>query len=94
MTPMVSFALYIIIRVLAPTEWHVLGVALMVCGFGYFNFIVIGISISQTLEAKFVREDADWSGWHTAGLVKESIGGFIGFLVSILLLMSHLEQYG
>ena len=92
--PMMGAALYIAIRALMPPSWHVLGGILLVGGFGFYNFVVIGISVSQSLETMLVRDDADWNGWHTAGLVKDSIGGFVGLLFSILLLTSHLEQNG
>jgi len=44
---------------------------------GYFNYIMFGLILSEKLRIRFLRNDADWTGWHSVDI---GMGAFVGLM--------------
>jgi hypothetical protein len=53
----------------------------------YFNYIIFGLILSEKLRLKFMRSDADWTGWHSVDIGMGAFIGLVSFFGAIALLV-------
>jgi hypothetical protein len=59
---------------------------LLLAAVSYINYVIYGLILSEKLREKFMRSDADWSGWHSIDMAMVASVGLLSFFGAIFTL--------
>jgi hypothetical protein len=63
---------------------------LVVVSLGYYNYIALGIVVSEKLRCKYVRKDAYWTNWHSFGVAGNAFIGLLAFVGAMVFTVNEL----
>ena len=67
---------------------------LLLAAVSYFNLIIYGVILSEKLRDRFIRSDADWTGWHSVDMAMVAFVGLFSFFGAIFILAKTFKGIG